>query len=90
MSTGRRFSYAAATPPPSSIQKVPVTLPRKKANSNFFVEMGESDKALFGIIGVGIIVAIIIDAIAHTKHQVPLAAGLDRLQINGRIYVPLP
>lgn len=85
MSSGRRFSYT-----PTMSPRREQTTPKKKS-SNILTELVESDKMLFGIIGAGIVVAIILDAIVHMKQpQFANTAGLDRLQINGRIYVPLP
>ena len=60
--------------------------------SKFFDELGESDRYLYGMIGMGIIASLLIDAGVHMfgKSGLKNSYGMDRLQINGRIYVPLP
>jgi hypothetical protein len=67
----------------------PAPAPAPRAR-NFFSELGESDRTLYGMIGMGIIISLLIDAGVHMIAKPAPSYGLDRLQINGRIYVPLP
>lgn len=88
-SSGRRFSYA--TRPMQQRRSAPA-VSRKDASPpppSLIANLGDSDKFLFGIIGAGIIVALLLDAGVHlfSRQSRP---GLERLQINGRTYVPLP
>ena len=87
MSSGRRFSYASIQPQPQA--HVAETPPVQTTKNNFFTELGSSDKYMYGIIGVGIIIAVLLDVGVHTFKKCK-CLGLDRLQINGRVYVPLP
>lgn len=91
MSSGRRFSYASVRSSPMRANSyAPAPAPIKKTKS-FFSEIGDSDKFFYGVIGAGIIIAILLDAGVHIlKKPNNIGSGLDRLQINGRVYVPLP
>jgi hypothetical protein len=83
MSTNTRFSYKERMRPEAP-RVVYEPEPIVATVDNFWA----SDKVMYGIIGVGIIVALLLDAGVHAFKKNG-GFGMDRLQINGRTYVPL-
>ena len=88
MSAPRRFSYKSLVPLPLAREEeedVPKPKPRV-AGSKFLMELGSTDKFVYGVIGAGLIVALLLDAGVRLFKK---PSSMGRLVINGRIYVPL-